>query len=168
MIDREQLEATYRRMRQVCLGLLVSPAMLTLVAWSVSAQAAISGGPGSGDAPLPWLLGLGAFALSPLLAVPLALALLRRAYDQPARPDAANRLQALIGLESYVACCLWEITTLAAFVAFFMGGPWWFLLGGVAITYTGLAVSFPRWSRWLRRADELGGMAGEHSIPAPL
>lgn len=168
MIDRGQLEMTYRRMRQLCLGLLVSPAMLTLVAWSVSAQGTTSGGPGSGDAPLPWLFGLGAFALSPLLLVPLAHALLRRTYDQPARPDAAARLQALIGLESYIACSLWEIAAIAAFVGFFMGGPWWFYLGGIVIAYAGLAMSFPRWSRWLKRAEQLGGIAGEHPIPLPL
>lgn len=164
MINRKFLEQAYPQVRQTCLGLLISPALLTLVAWNTSSASGTPGAPGSGDIALPLLVGLGVLALSPLALVSPALWGLRKVHGRPDHVDAAQRMQALIPREGVVTCGLWQLPVLAGFVGFFAGAAWWFFLCALVLTYVGSGISFPRLSRWYRRADELDAQSEGRSL----
>lgn len=168
LIDREQLQVAFRRIRRSCYQILPAPVFTGLVAWFISRDSAgSSGAAGSGTIALPLLVLMGVLALSPLLTVRLVRAAIRRSLGRP-DPDMAQRRQMILPMESGIACNLWGTSTVVGFVAFFLGAPWWFLLASLAITYGGLFADFPRWSRWLEQAQRLDESAPDQLIPTPL
>ncbi len=169
MINREQLQPVFRRIRNTAYQLVAVPVLFGLFGWWVSRDAATSAAaPGSGNGSLPLLITTGILVFSPLLLVPLSRAALRRSFMQPEHPNAAARLQALIPLETMTSCMLWAFATVPGFAALFAGGEWRLYLVAVAITYGGLFVHFPRWSRWMERAEQLDLAVVGRPIPSSL
>jgi hypothetical protein len=169
LIDREQLQQAFRRIRNASYQLLAAPLLLGVFGWWFSRETATSAAAaGSGDVPMPLLITTGILVLSPLLLVPLGRAALLRFFLQPDHPNSAGRRQALIPLETYMSCMLWAFAIVPGFVPLFVGGVWWLYIAAVAITYGGLFIHFPRWSRWLERAEQLDLAAAQLPVASPL
>ena len=153
MVDRDGLKASYRLTVMSCSGITLIPVMLVYVGWFMYRSPGGSGTPGSGTLALSTLLVFGALGLSPLLTVPLLTYVFEHQLVPAPSPPASAA--ALMRVQAMTRYALWEIASLIGFVGFFMGASWLYFIGLVAFTYCGYAVTFPRWSSWLERADEL-------------
>jgi hypothetical protein len=160
VVDRQELALQYKKTLKTCRSFFIVPALLVFIAWLTTNSRGADGAVTSASASV-LLVVLGIAVLSPVVTVP-ALRLYSRS-----RRQASDKLGSPAGAmmtKTVFEFTLWEVSTLAGFVAYVLGVGWWFFAAGLVITYAGYAFSFPRWSQWEQRANEYDSGVPAHAI----